>query len=379
MGRKINAFLGSLLAIFTLSSCDLSNVISKFLNNPSDETEDVNDEKAPVYTGMEAKNSTKETTTKGFTRDTEKETPIIPTGEDFLFEIHFSNPYRYEIQSFTINDVKYASYMFEKGSDLETLYLKSTAPRLVGEYIYTIDAIKYIDGERIRDVRIGGDQTTKIQTDLNHTVYEKYSEHYEVARSIKDGGRYILGYFSNKNNNFKFITGNYDGHSRESSSSTQHYYSMFMQTQAKSYIDYEVEVEAKFVSDDEFTLQVIGESTDWDQKYISVYLGVRITDTEPLIAGLNNPNDQTFIVYNGGEGTEVNALTVSKFKFYENYNGATVRTFAATYPATDTNNNPFEIFLGVSGNYSSLDCKSAEYAMNLENSYQLARLFEKVE
>lgn len=76
---------------------------------------------------------------------------VMPS-ETFIVEVHISNPYQYEIQSFTLNGKKYANYMFESGSTMELLLLETTAPSTPGYIDYTIDAIKYIDGTEIKDV-----------------------------------------------------------------------------------------------------------------------------------------------------------------------------------------------------------------------------------
>ncbi|MBQ3076201.1 MAG: leucine-rich repeat domain-containing protein, partial [Clostridia bacterium] len=83
-------------------------------------------------------------------------------GEDIYINIHLSNPGGYEILSFTLNGVKYSSYMFEPGSDLETLILKTNVGETGGLKEYTIDAIKYVDGEKIKDVKMKGDRTVKV-------------------------------------------------------------------------------------------------------------------------------------------------------------------------------------------------------------------------
>lgn len=89
--------------------------------------------------------------------------------EDFYITVHFKNPDAFEILSFTINETKYTSYMFEPGSDLEHIILKCNLGDVPpGVYEYTIDAIKYVDGTEIKDVVIGGDRTVRIsarQTD----------------------------------------------------------------------------------------------------------------------------------------------------------------------------------------------------------------------
>ncbi|MBQ2806230.1 MAG: leucine-rich repeat domain-containing protein [Clostridia bacterium] len=82
--------------------------------------------------------------------------------EDIYIHIHIENPDGFEIISFTLNGVKYSSYMFERGSDMETLILKYNVGNVDGLQEYTIDAIKYIDGESIKDVRMEGDRTVKV-------------------------------------------------------------------------------------------------------------------------------------------------------------------------------------------------------------------------
>lgn len=86
----------------------------------------------------------------------------VDPNEVFTIAVHLSNPGGFEIQSFTLNGKKYANYMFEDGSDMETLYLETTAPATSGYFDYTIDAIKYIDGTEIKDVDMsGGDKSIK--------------------------------------------------------------------------------------------------------------------------------------------------------------------------------------------------------------------------
>ncbi|MBQ9806054.1 MAG: hypothetical protein IJW49_06065 [Clostridia bacterium] len=76
--------------------------------------------------------------------------------------VHINNPDQFEILSFTLNGQKYTSYMFEEGSDLENLILKVEIGDIGGIVEYTIDAIKYVDGEEIKDVRMEGDKTVRI-------------------------------------------------------------------------------------------------------------------------------------------------------------------------------------------------------------------------
>jgi hypothetical protein len=83
----------------------------------------------------------------------------VSKGEVFTVQVHLSNPKDFEIQSFTLNGKKYANYMFKSGSTLDLLLLDVTAPQTSGYVDYTIDAIKYIDGTEIKDVKMDGEKT----------------------------------------------------------------------------------------------------------------------------------------------------------------------------------------------------------------------------
>lgn len=82
--------------------------------------------------------------------------------QDIYITVHISNPSKYEILSFTLNGVKYSSYMFEEGSDLENLVLKYNVGDVMGRQEYTIDEIKYVDGEKIKNVKMEGDKTVRV-------------------------------------------------------------------------------------------------------------------------------------------------------------------------------------------------------------------------
>lgn len=90
-----------------------------------------------------------------------KEIYYAQPNEDIYITIHIDNPDSFEILSFTLNGKKYSSYMFEDGSDLENLILKVNVGDAEGIVEYTIDAIKYVDGTEIKDVRMDGDKTVR--------------------------------------------------------------------------------------------------------------------------------------------------------------------------------------------------------------------------
>ena len=100
--------------------------------------------------------------------------------EDFYITVHIDNPNNYEILSVTLNGKKYSSYMFEKGSDMENLVLKcNVGDDTYGIVEYTIDAIKYVDGTTIKDVRLKGEKTIEVG------VYNEYSQPKATVNNIK--------------------------------------------------------------------------------------------------------------------------------------------------------------------------------------------------
>ena len=103
--------------------------------------------------------------------------------EDIYIHVHISNPDEFEILSFTLNGVKYSAYMFETGSNLETLILKYNVGDKEGVQQYTIDAIKYVDGEDIKDVRMEGNRTIEVLVgnDAEALAFETKFEGWELV------------------------------------------------------------------------------------------------------------------------------------------------------------------------------------------------------
>ena len=180
--RKEFKFVTLTLCLFLATACQTTN--------PTSSSED---EGVPVYEGMTVsstggKSSYSGSSLKKFSKTTthhtghgtkpektlkelveidfepvEKIESYVEINKPFIIEVHISNPLQFEIQSFTLNGEKYASYMFEKGSTMECVLLQTTAPSQPGYYEYTIDAIKYIDGTVIKDVDMRrGDKTVKV-------------------------------------------------------------------------------------------------------------------------------------------------------------------------------------------------------------------------
>ena len=92
---------------------------------------------------------------------TEKVEYFASKGEKFNIIVHLYNPSCYEILSFTLNDYKYQSFEFKEGSNSTQLIIEVDAGMVSGLKEYTIDAIKYIDGTEIKDVKMEGEKTIK--------------------------------------------------------------------------------------------------------------------------------------------------------------------------------------------------------------------------
>lgn len=173
--KKTMLFLGIIVFSMTLASCDVSS------NSNGSNT-------VPTYEGMAISTSSSQSSSIKSPKlkdneDTAGDTTIeediedivtidvvtddevkyyVEPNESFDIEIYLTNPNQYEIQSFTLNGKKYSSYMFEDGSTMELLKLKTTAPQTSGYFTYSLDAIKYIDGTDIKDVDLEGDKDINV-------------------------------------------------------------------------------------------------------------------------------------------------------------------------------------------------------------------------
>lgn len=104
--------------------------------------------------------------------------------QDIFITIRLSNPDSYEILSFTLNGKKYSNYMFEDGSDMENLVLKVNVGDVGGIVEYTIDAIKYVDGTDIKDVRMDGNRTVKAGVRASDQTYVNVTNEQKSMTSI---------------------------------------------------------------------------------------------------------------------------------------------------------------------------------------------------
>ena len=129
------------------------------LNGDYDGKNENVDKEDPFETGEDGENIEEEVSDSLNVVGSEVPIYYAEPGQDIFITIHIDNPDNFEIMSFTLNGEKYSSYMFEYGSDMENIILKRNVGYGSGIVEYTIDAIKYIDGTEIKDVKIGGEKT----------------------------------------------------------------------------------------------------------------------------------------------------------------------------------------------------------------------------
>ena len=174
----------------------------------------------PVYQGMSASDAPNERVKLSGTKDIEDEVlpgiDVIETegveyfikkGEKYLVTVHLYNPASYEILSFTLNGKKYQSFEFKEGSTSTELIIEQEAPLVSGRHDLTIDAIKYVDGTDILDVRMEGDKTITIgvtyenlpkanllHEDISYNSYNASIELIDEAGILGENDLYIYLY-----------------------------------------------------------------------------------------------------------------------------------------------------------------------------------------
>ncbi len=91
-------------------------------------------------------------------------------GDTLELEISFSNPEYYDIISFVISGTPYTSYMFNDGSNYETIYVNYQLPLTSGTFYLNITEIKYIDNTTIKNVKMKGN--SQIEVGIAYTDYD---------------------------------------------------------------------------------------------------------------------------------------------------------------------------------------------------------------
>ena len=198
---------------------------------------------------------------------------------------------------------------------------------------------------------------------------------YKLAREVKDGGRYLLGVYRQKEDLMRFANGDYHRDSRG-------YYPFYMATVAGNEEDVmskAAEFEVKFVGNDEFTIQVFCEGQVWHQKYVGVYAASSSYGNQVTSIALLDSPDQTS--YTNPKDNKTFTDLTSHFKFFSEFNEVKAYAPAALYQYPEVDEEKVPKFMGTGHanegtDYTSIDCKSYEAALDYE-SYDLAHFYEK--
>lgn len=161
--------------------------------------------------------------------------------EEIVLSIELANPDQYEILSVEINNIKFTSYQFGSGSDIDTIYLNYKCQDTSGVEKLYINSIKYIDGTNIKECVYAGSREVSLaiaypspsiellnitknpnsisfnisDTDLikyssNSVVISLYEENIKIKDYYLDNTSYLFNDLKPGTSYLVVITGNFD-------------------------------------------------------------------------------------------------------------------------------------------------------------------------
>ena len=210
----------------------------------------------------------------------------------------------------------------------------------------------------------GGEETP---TTVAPVIKEEFGD-YKLAKSVVEGGKYVIGVYRSKFDYMRFFNGDYHRDAKG-------YYPFYMGCGAEDDVSCAAEVTAHFVSENEFTLQVSTSDTSlpWNGKYIGVYSATSGYNNQVMsIAVMDSPDQTSYTDPKSGKVTDVPSAI---FKYHTTCNEQTVYAPAVDYKYEGLDEEKVPKFLGTAADYVSIDCKSYEVATD-GNEYDLAHLYE---
>ena len=209
-------------------------------------------------------------------------------------------------------------------------------------------------------------------TDHSPTIKEEFGD-YEVAKELKDGGKYILGVYRHDGDFMRFFSGDYH---RDKNGQYPYYLGTL-----DNFDSYEgaAEIEVHYINDNEFTMQVHAEGLPWDGKYMGVY-SAHDNSGDPVmsIAVLDSPDQTDYYPpqKDGSEGTVKADTPSGTWKFHTVEDELNIYAPAADYRHEEGGDAaPVAKYLGTTGDYVSMDCRPKSFALD-GVEYDLARLYQ---
>lgn len=210
----------------------------------------------------------------------------------------------------------------------------------------------------------GENQDTGFKIENAPVLKEEFGD-YKLAKTVEEGKRYIIAAY--KHDHDKMLVFNGDYHRDKKG-----FYPFYLGGQFDS-TEGAAEVEIHKINNEEFTIQVHSSHEEWDGKYIGVYSAISGYDNKVMsVAVLDSPTQETYVDPKSGKQTDKPSAI---FKFHGEEYGGKIYAPAADYLYQGVDEEIVPKFLGTSGDYQSIDCKSYEVALD-GISYDIAHFYE---
>ena len=223
------------------------------------------------------------------------------------------------------------------------------------------------------DEPVGGDELPPEDTTDHSPVLKEEFGDYQLAKELKDHGRYILGVYRHEDDIMRFFSGDYHRDAKG-------HYPFYMGT-LQNFDDYEgaAEIEVIFQNETEFVMQVHAPGMVWDEKYIGVYSAFSSSENAVMsVAAMDSIDQEEYFVPDseGNPTTKQTDKPSAIFKFHSVENDVGIYAPAADYMYTELGDKEATPkYLGTAGDFVSIDCKQADIALD-GVEYDLAHLYE---
>ena len=190
---------------------------------------------------------------------------------------------------------------------------------------------------------------------------------YKLAKSLEEGKRYIFAAYKHDHDKVLYFNGDYHRDSKG-------FYPFYLGGSFyEDSTDGAAELEIHKINDTEFTIQVHSSHEEWDGKYIGVYSASSSYGNQVMsVAVLDDPYQETYVDPKTNKQTDKPS---GIFKFHAQEGKLNIYAAAADYKYEGVDEEAVPKYLGTSGDYQSIDCKSYEVALD-GVSYDLAHFYE---
>ena len=202
----------------------------------------------------------------------------------------------------------------------------------------------------------------------NPPVLKEEFGNYKLAKSLEEGKQYILAAYKQSLDKMLVFNGDYHRDAKG-------FYPFYLGGQLDS-VENAATLEIEKINEEDFYIKVHSTHEEWDGKYIGVYSAISGYANKVMsIAVLDSPTQETYTDPKSGNQTDKPSAV---FKFHGHEYKGDIYAPAADYLYEGVDEEIVPKFLGTSGDYQSIDCKSYEVALD-GAAYDLAHFYELVE